>query len=1090
MIAYGPLRLIAVVVFVACARSVVAAGPEAASPAGLTPSDLSGLGFDWPAAALAARGASPARNAGEEARFALFRANLRLAGGSDAGPAYLHWLEAEPLAPGRPDAVLGLGLAGLEARTPRPAFDSFRRVRSAFPSSAVDDEAAFWEGEAAWQIDDDAAAGRAFSDVLEKYRGSPLEGSAAYRLAWVESRQGSTDAAAAHFELAARLDPSLATTSSLQRGWVLLQAGNTAEARRIFDEAARIPERRWANEALVGQAECSYRAGDFAGAEKLFDAALARAPGAREKSPLKYSLGWAALKQRRIDRAREKFLEVVRDYPEEPAGPFAAYRAALCLLDLGKPDDALLELKDVAARWPKHEVGEWAAYSRGWIHLVHGRFNDAKAAFRALLDQYPGGKLTAPARYLLASTLFSERHFREAEREFVSLASDLPASGLADGALLWAGWAALLDGRATDALSHLDSLARLFPKSAVAPDAAVVEGEAAFALHDYARAARAYGVAAKSTGETRLKALTGLGWCAFATSDWKGAESSFRTALAEAPAGKEKNRARARLADALFNQKRYGEARDQYRPVVEGPEEELARWAQLELGWCAFRSDDPDEARRVWDQLRRRWPGTPESTLALEASAETLFRTEQYAAAETAFRRLGVEPGVAPAVSEMASLRVGDCLYNAKSYGPAVLAYREFTVRYQKSPRLVEALYGMQWAYLQMGDFAAAREQAREFLAKFPQASLAAEVQLMVAESFRREKKPADALEQYRSLIEKYPDSDLAVSARLKSGESLEELGRLPEAEAAYADFLAKYPKHPLAKEASFRLGLVRYAAGNLAGAVEQFERISSDVTDPRAPESLYNTILVRKKQGDQPGMEAALTRLAADFGRTRAAAQGHLVMAYFLADRGAKAEAQPHFTAVQDCPVLELSAEASYALGEAASAAGDKIRALEEWTKGARISPKGGEWPVQCAFAVADALGAEGKHEEAIDMFRRVLEREDATPEWLATAFFGIGQRYEALAKPGQARQMYLNCLKQSPPPELRSGAQERLKALPAAGATVEEEEPVTGTSKVKPAKAKTKPGLKKPGRTGRPAAGKAKAPPKGRAAKRASRE
>ncbi|MEK7476078.1 MAG: tetratricopeptide repeat protein [Candidatus Coatesbacteria bacterium] len=1073
----------------ACAHSARGTeSPSAASSGGFTPYELARLGMSRPAGVLAVRDAVPASGE-DEARLALLRAGFRLDGGTDAEPAYADWLAHEPLAPGRSRAQLGLGLAALSNHLPKPAWEDFRRVRAWSRPSPVDDAAAFWEGEAAWQLGEDAAAGRAFGEVLTTYRGSPYEGSAAYRMAWVESRQGSSDAALAHFELAERLDRTLSASASLQRGWVLLQAGRTPEARAVFDAAAAGPDRRSAEEALVGQAECAYRTDDFAGADKLFDAALARAPDARAKAPLTYSLGWAALKQRQFPRARATFLGVVKDYPQEPAAPFAAYRAALCLFDLGKPDDALLELKDVAARWPGHEVGEWATYSRGWIHLSLGRFNEAKAAFRALLDQYPSGKLVAPARYLLASTLLQERHFREAEREFVSLAADLPSSGLADGALLWAGWAALLDGRAAEALPHLDLLAARYPKSPLAPDAALAEGEAAFALHEYARAGRAYGIAAAATGETRIKGLIGQGWCGFAAGDWKTAETAFRAALGEATDARIKNRARVRLGDALFNQKRFGDARGAYTQVVAGPEEDLARWAQLQLGWCAFRSDDPDEARRTWDQLRRRWPGTAEAVLALQASAETLFQREQYAAAETAFRRLATEAAAGaspvPELAETAALRIGDCLYNAKSYGPAVLAYREYTARYPESPRLIEALYGMQWAYLQMGDYDAARNQAREFLTRFPQASLAAEVQLMVAESFRREKKPLDALEQYRGLIEKYPDSDLAVSARLKSGEALEDLGRFPEAEVAYATFLAKYPKHALAKEASFRLGLVRYAAGNFAGAVELFGRVADDVTDPRAPEALYNLCLVRKKQGDQAGMESAVKRLDRSFPRARAAAQAHLVLAYFLGDRGAKAEALPHFEAVQACGFLDLSAEASYALGDAASSSGDKTKALEEWTKGANGLPKGGEWSVQCAFAAADALAAGGRHDEAVDMFRRVLEKEDATPEWMATAYFGIGQRYEALAKPGQAKQMYLECVKRNPPPDLLRAATDRLKALGTAaapGVSGEEDETTPSATPAKPkAKPQVKPKGQKPSRTGKPASG---APAKRKAA------
>jgi hypothetical protein len=98
------------------------------------------------------------------------------------------------------------------------------------------------------------------------------------------------------------------------------------------------------------------------------------------------------------------------------------------------------------------------------------------------------------------------------------------------------------------------------------------------------------------------------------------------------------------------------------------------------------------------------------------------------------------------------------------------------------------------------------------------------------------------------------------------------------------------------------------------------------------------------------------------------------------------------------------------------------------------------------------------------------VLEKEDASPEMLATAFLGIGQQYEAGAKPAQARAMYKECLKKSPPADIRAQAEARLKAL-AAGTARSAAGTVAGPKLPRRAKATAAPKTgRKPGPVSKP--------------------
>ncbi len=265
------------------------------------------MGLAWPAVALRRRpgaGGDPAGDAGrQELLAAAFRLRARsLPAAAAAGAAFLR---RRALSPDRPEARTIQGIALLERHEAKAAHAALGPARAAGAEAA-----AFWDGEAAWDLEDDDASASAFAEAGAR-PDSPYRGEAAYREGWAENRRGRLEAAAARFADAARADPMLAPAADLQRGWVLLQAGRIPEARPLFEAVERAaPRGPHAPEAIVGQAECAYRTGELDAAAKLFDSALARVPDPRAKGPLRYSLAWTAYRQKRTERARGQFLDV------------------------------------------------------------------------------------------------------------------------------------------------------------------------------------------------------------------------------------------------------------------------------------------------------------------------------------------------------------------------------------------------------------------------------------------------------------------------------------------------------------------------------------------------------------------------------------------------------------------------------------------------------------------------------------------------------------------------------------------------------------------------------------------------------------
>lgn len=431
------------------------------------------------AASFAKAGAGPKAITAEKAGFQ--RALLIAGGGQipDAVSALGDFIASFPRSARMEEATALLASFLEKQGDEQGAFDRWDTLVRRFPRSSSMSEYLFRRGSAGVALGRAAAALDDFQRVLKEFPKSARRNESAYSIGYVYTTRGEYPRALPYFQAVDASAGEVGERSRLSLGISLFNMGS-------FDKALSALQALQAmNPASVSHGTIVLYIGRaFYRMEKLGDAADALAQAvtllgsstepdaAVHAADAHWWLGWALLRQQKLEPARDAFL-VVAELPGEPRRSEAYFRAGVCET-LRHDDAAALTLFDNALTLPGQvsgaepgspavagpasgtppagDIREQTLYERAWALARLGRQQDAGQAFDALAREYPGGRLAPQAFFSLAESDFDAKRFGEAHDGFQRVARDFPRSTLAVQALFFSGEALRLQGDASGAL--------------------------------------------------------------------------------------------------------------------------------------------------------------------------------------------------------------------------------------------------------------------------------------------------------------------------------------------------------------------------------------------------------------------------------------------------------------------------------------------------------------------------------------------------------------------------------------------------------------------------------------------------------------
>ena len=607
------------------------------------------------------------------------------------------------------------------------------------------------------------------------------------------------------------------------------------------------PNSLFVENAWYAIGQLNYKLEGYEDSRAAFKHVVDEFPNSTFRDDAQHLIAQGFLNERNYEQASAEFdklaTEDYKNYQDLQAE--AMYKAAYCMNQLGRDDDAIGRYTNFITKFPNSQYVTAAYFDQGAIYAKQKDYENARVNYELALQNTEDRSLQAEIRSAIGRTYYDQEDYENAVVAYKELLDEYPESefiaearlGIADSYYKLSNWSDAAAGYELVINEHPDQL-DFIPYCSYQIGGAYYEiGSNLVKSGDEAQAAENLEIALKWYQKTideypadpvAPHALYGAIWALNDLNRKEELEAIAQKFIEQNRADPEMDilaaEVQLKFADIKFNDfKRYEEAADEYAKLWAYPP--LPKFHRLKLigkfqeGQAYYKAALPADFHE----------GNP--TEGVTFKSDLLDKSvKAYEDAVNAFKdsvfRIGVEDG----------------------------RYDDFAERVEQ----VEACTMNQaLAYEKLGDWG----KARELYAAIPDLSGNYEqAQLLIAQSHIKEGNPSAAIDIYNSIMG-ILSADNRSLAEIKLADLLRAEERFAEAAEQYGNVVANNPSGEYADDAQYLIGLCYYKAAAddpaiLDNSVTAFEMMIADYGDsPNAIEAYYGLALAYRdialKRGD-----------------------------------------------------------------------------------------------------------------------------------------------------------------------------------------------------------------------------------------------
>jgi len=411
------------------------------------------------------------------------------------------------------------------------------------------------------------------------------------------------------------------------------------------------------------------------------------------------------------------------------------------------------------------------------------------ALLAAALGSLPARADEADDQYAVAAGHYAQKRWKFAAEEFQTFVERYPKHPKANQAVFFQAEAFVQLGRLDDAVTHFHDYLKREPDGRFAPAALFRAGEAAYlnGKLDQAKIELDRFLAVYPDHKLNAYVLPYLGDIALSQDQTASAEKYFRNGLSQFPQGGMQDECRFGLARAIEKQGKNEEAERFYLAVAAKTGSPLADDAQFHLGALQYASGRLEDTLETFEKFESTFAESPWQATARLGRGWALLRLGRLAEAEAAFQTIAADAQVgaearywlgltqkaekdwkaaAQTLLEAARDHPNHHLAAAMQFhaGDALLCAGDTTAAREQFDRIIasaapdnqwldDAMRGNVQVALRTKDYETLDRQAAEFTARFPESTLKADVQRMLAQSLLRRKQHGRAIEVLEPLV-------------------------------------------------------------------------------------------------------------------------------------------------------------------------------------------------------------------------------------------------------------------------------------------------------------------------------------------------
>ena len=580
------------------------------------------------------------------------------------------------------------------------------------------------------------------------------------------------------------------------------EGGWNERAQQEFAEFARqFPDSDLVAEAVLYQALASNKLHQYDTAIQLLKNHLARA--GKKGDEYRFWLAQFSFERADYRTAADAFAEMLRQFPEAPRRLEASYREALARSKLGDSARAIELLRNPSGEFQK------AAQAR------------------------PQDRMAAEGTLLLAEILFGQKEYAAAEQALSSLQRNV------DPELAWQKQRLLTrlqlaSGKRELALSSVSNLVALAAASGqkdLQAETTALQGDIYELMGQLDAAIQAYtnNLAPGLPSERYRQALLKITELSLSQNQPRQAIHWLETFLEKRPKDSALKLVRLKLGE-LWLQEYYStrqsttsqtnredaeasallqKAQNQFEQLIaDFPTSQWYGKAQLDRGWTLWEAGNLPEAQTAFREATVHLPLSENQAIARFKWADTQFVLKDPGAALTNYLQLVQDyenwPGLRTNLLDQALYQLVRTAIDTGDLARAEEAARLLLDWFPNTLFSDHSLLLFGQALNQTKDPARARAVFRDFLRRFPESKLAADVQLAIARTYVQEQNWDGALETFAGWLEHFPSHPARPQAEFDRAWALGQSGPAFEtnALAAFTNFVAAFPSHPLVLQA------------------------------------------------------------------------------------------------------------------------------------------------------------------------------------------------------------------------------------------------------------------------------------------------
>jgi len=404
-----------------------------------------------------------------------------------------------------------------------------------------------------------------------------------------------------------------------------LKSNQPEAARQSFDQAGQGPsDSEWVERALFERGQIDLKDKRYDQAAEAFNRVVASNAPADVAAPARYQLGWSQFEAKRFPQAAEAWKQMAARFPTDKYADEAAFQqgvalregkqlgeaaealkayasahpdgkyavrarqlAASCLKGLGKNDQALAMLSELAAG-AKGAGADGVLYDLAWAQRDAKDTTAAQTTYRRLLSEHVDSKLAPAARTELGQLLYNNKKYEDAAQFLEQAAGDRSADAKT------VAIASYYLGLCYEKLNKPDkaaaALAAYTEKGGGTDDmnasALLEQGMSLASARESERAAQALSQMLQKypSYKDAPVAMIKLGQVQADMNGYDPSAQTYRQFLDRYPQSPFAYQAHFGIGWALENQKKYDEARKEYQKVIAATNGQTAARAQFQIG--------------------------------------------------------------------------------------------------------------------------------------------------------------------------------------------------------------------------------------------------------------------------------------------------------------------------------------------------------------------------------------------------------------------------------------------------------------------------------------------------------------------------